>query len=147
MEINVEKTNFHPVLKDIENMNWFFVLSHKVLARPDVQDIVKKVEDPSIIYMLEKYNKWVNLQIEINGNNTHTSKLNVLDSMIFTGKMMSILLYEFLASSSYNEVIERMVEDDLELNQKTKLEIEAAKKRIASGKFLTQEQVEKRFLV
>ncbi len=48
---------------------------------------------------------------------------------------------------SYNEVIERMVEDDLELNQKTKLEIEAAKKRIASGKFLTQEQVEKRFLV
>jgi len=46
---------------------------------------------------------------------------------------------------SYNEVIERMVEDDRELNQKTKLEIEAAKKRIASGKFLTQEQVEKKF--
>ncbi len=46
---------------------------------------------------------------------------------------------------SYNEVIERMVEDDLELNNKTKLEIDAAKKRIVSGKYLTQEQVEKRF--
>ncbi len=46
---------------------------------------------------------------------------------------------------SYNEIIERMIEDDLELNEKTKKEIEEARKRVKSGKFLTQEQVEKRF--
>ena len=45
---------------------------------------------------------------------------------------------------SYNEILEWMLEDDLELNQKTKKEIEEARKKIASGKFLTQEQVEKK---
>ncbi len=37
-----------------------------------------------------------------------------------------------------------MIEDDLELNKKTKKELQEARKRIASGKFLTQEQVEKK---
>lgn len=46
---------------------------------------------------------------------------------------------------SYNEVLERMIEDNLELNEKTKKEIEEARKRVKSGKFLTQEQIEKRF--
>ena len=45
---------------------------------------------------------------------------------------------------SYNEILEWMLEDDLELNKKTKREIEEAQKRISSGKFLTQEQVEKK---
>ena len=44
---------------------------------------------------------------------------------------------------TYNEVIERMIEDDFELNEKTKKEMQEARKRIASGKFLTQEQIEK----
>ncbi len=44
---------------------------------------------------------------------------------------------------TYNEVIESMIEDNLELNEKTKREIEEARKRIKSGKFITQEQVEK----
>jgi len=44
---------------------------------------------------------------------------------------------------SYNEVIERMIEDNLELNEKTKKEIGEARKRIKSGKFITQEQIEK----
>jgi len=44
---------------------------------------------------------------------------------------------------TYNEIIERMIEDNLELNEKTKKEIEEARKRVKSGKFLTQEQVEK----
>lgn len=46
---------------------------------------------------------------------------------------------------SYNEVIERMIEDNLEINEKTKKEIEEARKRIQTGKFITQEQVEKDF--
>lgn len=45
---------------------------------------------------------------------------------------------------SYNEVIERMIEDDLELNEKTKREIEEARKRVKAGKFLTHEEVKKR---
>lgn len=44
---------------------------------------------------------------------------------------------------TYNEIIEDMIEDNLELNEKTKKEIEEARKRIAAGEFLTQEEVEK----
>jgi len=42
---------------------------------------------------------------------------------------------------SYNEVIERMVEDNLELNEKTKKEIEEAKR----GKSISHAEVKKRF--
>jgi len=42
---------------------------------------------------------------------------------------------------TYNEVIEIMIEDDFKLNELTKKDIQEAKKRIASGKFLTQEQM------
>ena len=45
---------------------------------------------------------------------------------------------------TYNDVIERMIEDDLELNETTKKEINEARKRIFSGKFITQEQIEKK---
>ena len=45
---------------------------------------------------------------------------------------------------TYNEVIERMVEDDFELNEKTRKEILEAKKRIASGRFLRHEEVGKK---
>ena len=47
---------------------------------------------------------------------------------------------------TYNEIIERMIEDDLDLNEKTKKKIQEARKRVAAGKFLTQEQVEKKWL-
>jgi len=46
--------------------------------------------------------------------------------------------------NTYNEVLERMIEDDLELNETTKKEINEARKRIFSGKFITQEQIEKK---
>jgi len=45
---------------------------------------------------------------------------------------------------SYNDVIERMLEDNLELSEKTKRELEEAKARIKAGEFLTQDEVEKR---
>ena len=43
---------------------------------------------------------------------------------------------------SYNEVIERMMEDDLELNDKTKKEIE---ERMKNPKLVSHEEVKKRF--
>ena len=42
---------------------------------------------------------------------------------------------------SYNEVIERMMEDDLELNDKTKKEIE---ERMKNPKLVSHEEVKKR---
>ncbi|MFH1358410.1 MAG: hypothetical protein ABIH37_00815 [archaeon] len=54
---------------------------------------------------------------------------NILDRM----KMME--------RETYNEVIERMIEDDLELNEKTKIEIEEARK----GKSISHAEVKKRF--
>ena len=44
---------------------------------------------------------------------------------------------------TYNEIIENMIEDNLELNEKTKKEIEEARKRVRSGRFITHEQVKK----
>ncbi len=45
---------------------------------------------------------------------------------------------------TYNDIIERMIEDDLELSEKTKKELEEARKRIKQGKFLTHDEVKKR---
>ena len=51
---------------------------------------------------------------------------------------------KMMERETYNDIIERMIEDDLELNEKTKIEIEEARKRIKSGKFITQEEAKKR---
>ena len=51
---------------------------------------------------------------------------------------------KMIERETYNDVIERMIEDDLELNEKTKIEVEEARKRIKSGKFITQEEARKR---
>ena len=44
---------------------------------------------------------------------------------------------------TYNDVLERIMEDMKELNQKTKKEIEKALKEIEDGDFLTHEEVGK----
>jgi predicted transcriptional regulator len=44
---------------------------------------------------------------------------------------------------TYNDVIEVMIEDNLELNEKTKKEIEEARKRIHKGEFYSQDEVER----
>jgi len=46
---------------------------------------------------------------------------------------------------TYNEVIENMIEDQLEINEKTKKELDEARKRIKKGEFVTLEKVEKKF--
>lgn len=51
---------------------------------------------------------------------------------------------KLMERETYNEIIERMIEDDQELNERTKIEIEEARKRINSGKFITHEEVKKR---
>lgn len=107
-EINVENTDFHPVLKDIENIFWFFILSNKALSLPNTQDILKK--DVNFLSMLEKYNKWVCLSIEIKNDGTHTSKMNIKDQMVFIGKAMTILTYDYLLFSKYNAQINNLGE-------------------------------------
>ena len=47
------------------------------------------------------------------------------------------------AGGNWN-IIERMIEDDLEITEQTKKDIEEARKRIKAGKFITQEEVEKK---
>jgi len=54
---------------------------------------------------------------------------------------------KFMDRETYDEVIERMIEDNLELNEKTSKEIEDARKRIKSGEFLTQEQIERKLRI
>ena len=48
---------------------------------------------------------------------------------------------KMMERESYNEIIERMIEDDLELNEKTKKEIEESRK----GKSISHAEVKKRF--
>ena len=48
---------------------------------------------------------------------------------------------KMIERETYNDVIERMIEDDLELNEKTKREIEKAKR----GKSISHAEVKKRF--
>ena len=56
------------------------------------------------------------------------------------GKLDTMKMFE---KETYNDLIEILLEDNLELNEKTKKEITEARKRIAKGEFLTQEEVEK----
>ncbi|MHB1741957.1 MAG: DUF7557 family protein [Thermoplasmataceae archaeon] len=44
---------------------------------------------------------------------------------------------------TYEDVIERLIEDLSELDDETKVEIEEARNEIASGKFVTHEQLKK----
>ena len=46
---------------------------------------------------------------------------------------------------TFNDVIGLMIEDNLELNNKTKKQVEEARKRISKREFYTQEEVEKMF--
>ena len=46
---------------------------------------------------------------------------------------------------TYNDVIEVLLEDNLELNDKTKKEIEKSRKEISKGEFYTEEEVERMF--
>jgi len=46
---------------------------------------------------------------------------------------------------TYNEIIENMIEDQMEINEKTKKELDEARKRIKKGEFVTFEEVEKKF--
>jgi predicted transcriptional regulator len=43
------------------------------------------------------------------------------------------------------EITEITIEDDLEINEKTKKELEERRKIIKAGKFITHEEVKKRF--
>lgn len=47
---------------------------------------------------------------------------------------------KMMERETYNEIIERMIEDDLELNEKTKKELEEARK----GKSISHTDVKKR---
>ena len=69
-----------------------------------------------------------------------TTTIQISDNVKKTLEKMK--LYD---RETYNDVIERMIEDELELNDETKKEIEEARNRIKSGKFFSQEEVEKRF--
>lgn len=106
VQFQVKDIDFHPLLKDIENIFWFFILSNKALSHPDVQNIIKGEKDGTILAMLEKYNKWVNLSIEIKENNRCTSKMNIKEQMVFIGRAIALVAYEFLVSSDYKDAIE-----------------------------------------
>ena len=109
--INVSELNFHDVLKDIENMYWFFLLSVRTLSDYDVQNILRTKNSTQEGYltfnhMLDKFNKATDLHIEKIGN-VATSKLNILKEMVFMGKAMAILTYDFLSLSTYNANINK----------------------------------------
>ncbi len=111
VEINVGELNFHPVLKDIENMYWFFLLSVRTLSDFDVQNILRTKNNAQEGYlsfnqMLDKFNKTTDLRMEKTGN-VVTSKLNILKEMVFMGKAIAILAYDFLSLSSYNAIINK----------------------------------------
>ena len=51
---------------------------------------------------------------------------------------------KIMERETYNDIIELMLEDELELNEKTKKEIEEARKRVGKGDFISHEEVKKR---
>ena len=102
--IPFDEFNFHPVLKDIENMFWMFILSNKALSLPETQDNLKN--DEVFSDMLVKFNKWTGLNIKIKeSGREYITTLNVQNQMIFLGKAMAILTFDFISSSKYQSAI------------------------------------------
>ena len=101
---NINEINFHPILKDIENIFWFFLLSVRTLSNDDIQNtlrILNKQEGYGAFdQMLDKFNTSTDLKIEKKGN-IATSKLNIIKEMNFMGKAMVVFLYELLYASDY----------------------------------------------
>lgn len=102
---NISEINLHPVLKDIENIFWFFLLSVRTLSDYDVQNILRTKDSVQegylcFVQMLDKFNTSTNLQIEKKGN-LATSKLNIIKEMNFMGKAMVVFAYELLSASDY----------------------------------------------
>jgi len=90
-------------------MFWFFLLSVRTLSDPEIQEILKTKNSKTGGYesfnnMLDKFNESTKLNIQKTGDIT-TSKLNILNEMVFTGKAMVIMTYDFLVASSYNTAI------------------------------------------
>ncbi len=56
-------------------------------------------------------------------------------------KLDQIKMFE---KESYNDILEILLEDYLEINEKTKKEIAEARIRVKKGNFYTQEEVEKK---
>ena len=48
---------------------------------------------------------------------------------------------------SYNDILEFIIEDSMELNEKTKKEIDVALKRISNGKKISHEEAKKRLKI
>lgn len=105
-KMDFQNIKLHPLLKDIENIFSFFMLANIALGDPDIQNKVKTKTE--IVFLLDKYNKWVNLKIKVNEDSTkfHTS-MNLLDGMIFIGKSMTVLMYDALVTSKYNSNINK----------------------------------------
>lgn len=106
---NIDKSCFHPALKDVEDIFWFFLLSNLALMNFNVQEILKKNEDPTIPAMLARYNKWTNLDIKIEGERTK-SLANIKNGQVAIGKVMAIMTCDYLDYSSYSSEINRLEE-------------------------------------
>ena len=65
-----------------------------------------------------------------------TTTIQISDQVKSTLDKMKLIDRE-----TYNEIIERILEDDLDLNEKTKKEIEVARK----GKNISHQEVKKRY--
>jgi len=105
VQLKVKDINFHPLLKDIENMFWLFLLSIRTLSDIEIQKILRMKNEAMQGYlsfneMLDKFNDNTNLKIEKKGN-VNTTTMNILSEMIFIGKAMTIFAYELLRFSDY----------------------------------------------
>jgi len=105
----VKNINFHPALKDIENMFFLFLLSVRMLSDPEMQSLIKtknSINDGYEIFneILEKVNQSMNLKIEIH-DRKFISRLDLSGQMVFLGKAMAVLTYDYLLSSPYNNVL------------------------------------------
>lgn len=102
---NEMQIDLHPVLKDLENTFYLFILANVLLGDPEVQNRAKTKQE--IIKPLESYNSWVGLKIKVQ-NGTYETEANLLGQMIFLGKAISILMYDILSASKYQTKICRL---------------------------------------
>ncbi len=100
-ELTVDDFNFHPVLRDVENVILFFLLSNRALTLFDTQKIL--LADEVFSPYIKKYNQLVGINfIKNEDSNEYIATLNIQSQMIFLGKAIATLLFDYIRASDYN---------------------------------------------
>lgn len=95
MKADYTKIKVHSLFEPIKKLFEFYILGIGFIGMPDFQKVMLNTH-PGMAYLIDSYNREVNLQIE--GDNVKASTKSYLVSF---GRLMAISIFDFIQFSPY----------------------------------------------